>query len=52
MIGVDNGLQRRICERKPNVVYVSCAAHNLNFKYRTYLKNKDAVYIQPVQIFF
>jgi hypothetical protein len=46
MSGVHNDLQKRICEREPNAVYVHCAAHNLN------LVLKDAVCIQPVQIFF
>jgi len=46
MSGLYNGLQKRICEREPNAVYVHCAAHNLN------LVLKDAVCVQPVQIFF
>lgn len=46
MSGVYNGLQKRICERESNAVYVHCAAHNLN------LVLKDAVCIQPVHIFF
>ncbi|KAF0763559.1 zinc finger MYM-type protein 1-like, partial [Aphis craccivora] len=45
MSGVYNGLQKRICEREPNAVYVHCAAHNLN------LVLKDAVCVQPIQIF-
>ncbi|KAF0725191.1 zinc finger MYM-type protein 1-like, partial [Aphis craccivora] len=44
MSGVYNSLQKRICEREPNAVYVHCAAHNLN------IVLKDAVCVQPIQI--
>jgi hypothetical protein len=46
MSGVYNGLQKQICEREPNAICGHCAANNLN------LVLKDAVCVQPVQIFF